>query len=46
MGLPPTKRAASRITCSAGGAACTISLVMPVSWVMKGFTRTPAFIRL
>jgi len=46
MGLPATKRAASRITCSAGGAAYTISLVMPVSWVMKLFTRTPAFIRL
>ena len=42
----PTTRAASRMTCSAGGAACTISLVMPVSWVMKLFTRSPAFIKL
>ena len=46
MGASPTKRLASAITCAAGGAAATIALVMPVSWVMKPGTRTPAFIRL
>jgi len=35
IGASPTKRAASAITCAAGGAACTIAFVMPVSCVMK-----------
>ena len=30
----------------AGGAAATMALVMPVSWVMKGGIGTPVFIRL
>ena len=46
MGQSPTNRAASRITCATGGAACTIALVMPVSCVMNAGMRTPGFIRL
>ena len=45
-GVSPTKRLARAITSNAGGASATMALVMPVSWVMKGGTQTPAFIRL
>ncbi|MNV46900.1 hypothetical protein D3C71_1387470 [compost metagenome] len=46
MGASPTKRAASCITPAASGAAFTIALVMPVSWVMNDGIHTPVFIRL
>ena len=46
IGCAPTKSATSRITFAAGGAAHTISLVMPVSCSMNGDTHAPAFIRL
>jgi hypothetical protein len=44
--VSPTKRRACAITSAAGGASATMALVMPVSCVMNGGMRTPAFIRL
>ena len=46
MGALPTKRAASRITASAGGAVANMALLMPVSCSMNGGMGTPVRIRL
>ncbi len=46
MGASPTKRAASRITDSAGGAVSSMAGVMPVSWMMKGGSQAPVLMRL
>ena len=45
-GVLPTKAAASRMTWSAGGAARSMALLMPVSWVMFHGMLCPASIRL